>query len=81
MPFYSLSIAKRIELDDLEKKTSPLTELVTEGFDHEQIWQELELQNIPTLKFFTKKVQEMNRYKNEIDFDLEVISNSDISFF
>ncbi|KAM4746846.1 U3 small nucleolar ribonucleoprotein MPP10 [Rhinophrynus dorsalis] len=35
---------------------SPLTELVVENFDEEQIWQQLELQNKPVLNYFRKAV-------------------------
>ncbi|KAM8973852.1 U3 small nucleolar ribonucleoprotein MPP10 [Pelodytes ibericus] len=36
---------------------SPLTELVTENFDEEQIWQQIELQNSKVLIYFKKAVK------------------------
>ncbi|XP_024911262.1 U3 small nucleolar ribonucleoprotein MPP10 isoform X2 [Cynoglossus semilaevis] len=39
-------------------KGSPLTELVVENFDQEQIWQELELQNSAVLKHFKSTVDQ-----------------------
>ncbi len=39
---------------------SPLPELVVDGFDSDQIWEELQLQNIPLLKaYFGKHVGSM----------------------
>uniref|UniRef100_A0A8D3CNN8 U3 small nucleolar ribonucleoprotein protein MPP10 n=1 Tax=Scophthalmus maximus TaxID=52904 RepID=A0A8D3CNN8_SCOMX len=39
-------------------KSSPLTQLVVENFDEEQIWQELELQNNVVLKHFKSAIVE-----------------------
>ncbi|XP_028258421.1 U3 small nucleolar ribonucleoprotein MPP10 [Parambassis ranga] len=39
-------------------KASPLTQLVVENFDEEQIWQELELQNNAVLKYFKNSIDE-----------------------
>ncbi|XP_072167521.1 U3 small nucleolar ribonucleoprotein protein MPP10-like [Diadema setosum] len=36
--------------------SNPLSELITEGFDEEQIWQELELQNEPCIDSLLKRV-------------------------
>lgn len=38
-------------------KGSPLTELLVENFDEEQIWQELELQNIAVLRHFNSAIE------------------------
>uniref|UniRef100_A0A674P021 U3 small nucleolar ribonucleoprotein protein MPP10 n=1 Tax=Takifugu rubripes TaxID=31033 RepID=A0A674P021_TAKRU len=39
-------------------KGSPLTELLVENFDEEQIWQELELQNKAVLRHFNSAIEE-----------------------
>ena len=44
--------------------TGPLTELYTEGFDNDQIWEELQLMNEPALKRLGKLVKSMSTWKN-----------------
>ncbi|XP_048828993.1 U3 small nucleolar ribonucleoprotein protein MPP10 isoform X2 [Brienomyrus brachyistius] len=43
--------------EPVETKGSPLEQLVIENFDEEQIWQELELQNLPILRHFELTVK------------------------
>lgn len=46
----------------LKVPTGPLTELYTDGFDNEQIWEEIELLNDPVLKSLKKHVRKMSTW-------------------
>ena len=46
----------------LKVPTGPLTELYTDGFDNEQIWEEIELLNEPVLKCLKKLVRKMSTW-------------------
>ncbi|XP_041464513.1 U3 small nucleolar ribonucleoprotein protein MPP10-like [Lytechinus variegatus] len=46
--------------------SNPLSELITEGFDEEQIWQELELQNQPCLGTLVKHVSKAIAVRNRL---------------
>ena len=39
--------------------TGPLTQLYTEGFDNDQIWEEIQLLNAPVLKYLRKTVRKI----------------------
>ena len=43
--------------------TGPLSILHTEGFDNEQIWEQIQLLNQPTIKFAKKKIKEISDMK------------------
>ena len=55
--------------------TSPLKELAVEGFDYEQIWEELQLQNIPAIKFLDRKMKELE--KQNVDFNLSDLEENE----
>ena len=44
------------------KTFSSLPELYTEGLDLEQVWEELQLQNTPTLKYLNRRIQTLEEY-------------------
>lgn len=44
--------------------TGPLAELYTDGFDKEQIWEEIELMNAPALKCLKKLVRKMSSQRS-----------------
>ncbi|XP_030832776.1 U3 small nucleolar ribonucleoprotein protein MPP10 [Strongylocentrotus purpuratus] len=63
------------------KSSNPLLELITEGFDEEQIWQELELQNKPgvgsLVKHVAKAIAVRNRLRLQIPNEQDIEGDSD----
>ncbi|XP_036592938.1 U3 small nucleolar ribonucleoprotein protein MPP10 [Trichosurus vulpecula] len=65
---------------------SPLNELVIENFDDEQIWQQLELQNEPVLRYFKKAVSANVKDKQlcllpeteEVDSEMDIDNEEEI---
>jgi U3 small nucleolar RNA-associated protein MPP10 len=83
-----LFIVKKVETIEF----SPFTELLTEGFDNDQIWEEIASQNEPfldyaktALKSFTKKPTPQFESEDEsvsgqsMDIDQEMEENEDMS--
>ena len=62
---------KNFESDYVSKKNS-LNELLVSGFDNEQIWQEIQLQNSPCLSFLKKNL-------NALTVSNIALTSSDIS--
>lgn len=68
----------KVDLTDLTKRvydftkeqscrnTNALPELVTEGFDEEQIWQQLELQNEDEIKYFSNEISKVLASKKKL---------------
>lgn len=52
------------------KSSNPLLELITEGFDEEQIWQELELQNKPGVGSLVKHVAKAIAVRNRLQLQI-----------
>eukprot|EP00124_Ichthyophonus_hoferi_P003734 Ihof_evm2s345 gene=Ihof_evmTU2s345 len=48
----------------------PLSELLTDGFDNDQIWEELELQNVPALSSLEKKISQLTLSCKETPFTI-----------
>jgi U3 small nucleolar RNA-associated protein MPP10 len=69
--FYDYS--KTVEL--VSMKASPLSELAVEGFDYEQIWEELQLQNVPALKWLDRKMKELEQ--EELDFNVSDVEEDE----
>ncbi|EDV26552.1 uncharacterized protein TRIADDRAFT_12205, partial [Trichoplax adhaerens] len=54
-----------IKQNEIDKdKLSPLKELIIDNFTHEQIWQELQLQNQPLFKILTKNLKRLSQDRN-----------------
>ncbi|KAI8073080.1 U3 small nucleolar ribonucleoprotein complex, subunit Mpp10 [Gongronella butleri] len=58
-------IAKQHEVETF----SPFTELLTEGFDHDQIWEELTTQNEPFLSYCQASLQQFTKQWDTLDHD------------
>jgi len=73
---------QEIETNYVQKKNS-LKELLINGFDNEQIWQELELQNNPCLKSFKSNFKNLslvdNPFVEEVTFSEKKSKTSRIS--
>eukprot|EP01116_Phalansterium_solitarium_P022193 TRINITY_DN723_c0_g1_i1.p1 TRINITY_DN723_c0_g1~~TRINITY_DN723_c0_g1_i1.p1 ORF type:complete len:671 (+),score=204.85 TRINITY_DN723_c0_g1_i1:515-2527(+) len=48
------------------KKMSPLPELLLEGFDKEQVWEELQLQNLPMLRYLERQTRALLSNQNDL---------------
>jgi U3 small nucleolar RNA-associated protein MPP10 len=52
-----LIAAKSTEIESL----GPLSELIIDGFDHDQIWEEIQLRNGPTLDFIERGLAQLSK--------------------
>lgn len=77
---FSFDYAKQNEPS--EGLGGPLDELYTEGFDPEQIWEELQLQNKPMLQYLTKKSNDIvsnQHFVSLLPTELESSENEELS--
>lgn len=58
---FNVCTAKEHETVEL----SPFTELLTEGFDHDQIWEEIATQNDPMLEYASATVQDFMAWEDD----------------
>ena len=50
--------------------TGPLKSLIVDGFDCEQIWEELNMQNEPLLDFIEANMEALKENDDDLDLDL-----------
>jgi len=67
--------AKTSESKKVAKRSGPLQQLFVTGFDAEQIWEELQLQNEPITTYLQKQVDSLLDKQTDIDFGIDVPSS------
>jgi U3 small nucleolar RNA-associated protein MPP10 len=63
-------IAKQNELPKMKHLTGPLKSLIVDGFDCEQIWEELNMQNDPLLDFIEANLDALRENDDDLELDL-----------
>ncbi|KAF7729661.1 u3 small nucleolar ribonucleoprotein MPP10 [Apophysomyces ossiformis] len=58
-----------------EQTFSPFTELLTEGFDNEQIWEEIATQNEPFLRYAKSTLKEFSRSESKVIDTPEILDD------
>lgn len=63
----------KVEEEDTIGRVGDLTELLVEGFDSEQVWQELELQNEPLYEHLTDLTEALLEDGDEVDLESDFL--------
>ncbi|KAF9978446.1 U3 snoRNP protein [Actinomortierella ambigua] len=64
-------LGKASETEDMKNQSSMLEELFIDGFDNDQIWEEIQMQNVPFLDYLKSQLKALKTGKKAVEEDDE----------